>query len=68
MTETEVGELMSSAVSEDDWNQKSVEVKRRCGGYPSFWYPLVIASGLASRIAAKWDGDADIHAVYVRPS
>ena len=53
MNETEVVALMESATSDDDWNRKVDEVRRRCGGYPEFWYSAVIASGLGNRTAAR---------------
>lgn len=61
MNETEVVALMESATSAADWDQKADEVKRRCGGYPTFWFPAIMISGLAGRVAARWGGDADIH-------
>ena len=48
MTEHQVVELMSSAVDEQDWNNKCDEVKRRCHGYPDFWYGSIIMSGSGS--------------------
>ena len=54
MTEQQVVDLMSSATSEDDWNNKCDQVKKACNGYPDFWFPLIIVSGLAHRIQATW--------------
>lgn len=53
MSETEVKELMESATTEADWNAKCDQVKRSHGGdYPEFWFQLIVASGLAGRVAA----------------
>jgi hypothetical protein len=54
MTQQEVIDLMSSATSESDWNNKCDQVKAACDGYPSFWYSAIILSGLAGRVSAKW--------------
>lgn len=61
MTEQEVIDLMSSATSDEDWNQKTLQVKRAFNnGYPAFWYPAIIASGLGDKIAAKWGGSTGL--------
>jgi hypothetical protein len=52
MTKTEVIELMKSASSEEDWNNKCDQVKSACGGYPDYWFAEIIASGLANEIKA----------------
>lgn len=54
MTQQQVIDLMSSATSEADWNDKCDQVKEACDGYPSFWFGAIILSGLASRVMAKW--------------
>lgn len=54
MTEQQVIDLMSSATSEKDWNNKCDQVKNACGGYPSFWYSAIILSGLASKVSSNW--------------
>ena len=54
MTEKQVVELMSSATSEQDWNDKCDQVKAACGGYPDFWFPLIVVSGLAATVQAGW--------------
>jgi len=47
MTEQEVLTLMKSSRSEYEWNLNCDAVKRaHNGGYPSFWYSLIIASGV----------------------
>jgi hypothetical protein len=52
MTKTEVIELIKSASSEEDWNNKCDQVKSACGGYPDYWFAEIIASGLANEIKA----------------
>jgi hypothetical protein len=54
MTKTEVVNLMKSAYSEEDWNNKCDQVKSACGGYPDYWFAEIIASGLADRTKASW--------------
>jgi len=54
MTQQQVIDLMNSATSESDWNDKCDQVKDACQGYPSFWYSSTILSGLASKVQAKW--------------
>lgn len=58
-----VAAYMGAATSEADWDTRCDAVKRANGGYPSFWYPTVIMSGLADRTAAKWNGSAAISVV-----
>lgn len=50
MNEDEVKALMESATSREDWDAKCVQVRQACGGYPSFWFPLIVLSGLAHRV------------------
>ena len=54
MTEDEVKTLMESSKSELEWNMNCDKVKRACGGYPEFWYPLVVISGLSARVQSTW--------------
>lgn len=65
MSENEVVELMKSSKSEKEWNANCDTVKSKCGGYPSFWYGTIVLSGLASKTAASWGGDADLHVSVV---
>lgn len=53
MTEQEVIDLMETSKSEQEWNDNCDEVKRRCNGYPSFWYGTMIMSGRLTRIKLK---------------
>lgn len=41
---------MSESSSRDDWNKRVDEVKAANGGYPDFWYPKIIQSGLCDRV------------------
>lgn len=56
MTEQQVIDLMKTAKSESDWNAKCDQVKKACGGYPSFWFGAIIRSGLINdiRIQNGW--------------
>jgi hypothetical protein len=62
MTEQEVIELMQSSKSEKEWNDNADEVKRRCNGYPAFWFSAIMLSGLANRVTSAFGRDADVHA------
>lgn len=59
--ERDMVQYMSVATSESDWNKRTDDVKRANGGYPRFWYPAIILSGVAAKTAEKWGGDADLH-------
>lgn len=54
MTEDEVKALMESSKSEWEWNANCDKVKRAFGGYPEFWFPLIVMSGLSARVHASW--------------
>ena len=60
-TEEGVVSLMRSSQSEEEWNANCGNVQAANGGYPPFWYPAIVASGLASEVSAVWRGDAEIH-------
>jgi hypothetical protein len=55
MNKDEVIALMSTSKSEEEWNNNCDEVKRRCGGYPSFWYSTIVISGLMAQITAGFN-------------
>ena len=42
MTPEEVKKLMESSKSEEEWNKNCDIVKSKCGGYPDFWYSLLV--------------------------
>jgi hypothetical protein len=44
-TEYGVKALMESSASESEWNANCDKVKRANGGYPGFWYRLIILGG-----------------------
>lgn len=54
MNQDQVVALMSSSRNSEDWNANADEVKRKCGGYPSFWYSAIMMSGLAHRVQQSW--------------
>ncbi len=54
MSEEEVKALMESSKSEAEWNANCDLVKKKCGGYPGFWYSLIVLSGLSARVQSKW--------------
>jgi|GEM_PF-4989894 len=52
--EKAVVQFMTNSDSEDNWNDRCDVVKDRFGGYPSFWYPEIVLSGVMSRTSRKW--------------
>lgn len=60
MNKEEVVTLMTSSQTETEWNANADEVKRRCNGYPDWWYQVIVLSGVAQRTTALWGGDAEI--------
>jgi len=54
MSADEAKALMRSSESEQEWNDNCDEVKRRCGGYPGFWFAEIMLSGLAEDVAGGW--------------
>lgn len=54
MTEQEVVALMESSKSETERNLNCDEVKKKCGGYPDFWFKAIIASGLLGRVTSSF--------------
>jgi len=56
MTEREVIELMESSQTEQEWDDNADLVRQLNGGdYPGFWFGAILVSGLASRVAARWN-------------
>ena len=55
MSEQEVVNLMKSSKSEEEWNANCDLVRKKCGGYPSFWYSAIVLSGVLSQTAALWE-------------
>lgn len=41
---------MAASSSSDDWNDRAAQVKEANGGYPSFWWATVMASGLHEQL------------------
>lgn len=41
---------MSESTSVEDWNTRAMRVKTINGGYPDFWYEVVILSGIANKV------------------
>ncbi len=55
MSERAVIDLMRSSKSAEEWNANRDEVKRNHGGeYPTFWFALIVRSGLASDVKRTW--------------
>ena len=57
MNKAQVTALMQSSKSEEWWDTNTNKVIKACGGYPNFWYDLIIQSGLYARVSAGWDSD-----------
>lgn len=64
-----VVEYMKQATSDEDWDQRCDAVKGANSGYPSFWYPAIIASGLYEQVSGSkpsfnvttFDSDGNSH-------
>lgn len=55
MTQLQVINLMRSARSEADWNNKCDIVKKAfSGSYPDWWFSTVIQSGLMTQVRQSW--------------
>lgn len=54
MSEQQVVDLMKSSKTSHEWNDNCDKVKRACGGYPPFWYPAIIASGVAAMTQSQF--------------
>lgn len=61
MNQQEVIALMNSSKTEDEWNTNADIIKKKCGGWPPFWYAAIIASGLIQEVAKRWGSDGKIH-------
>jgi hypothetical protein len=62
ITDEDLGKLENTK-SDVEWDAVCDAIKKKYGGYPENWYPKVILSGFAARVAAKWGGSAEIHVV-----
>ena len=54
MSQQEVVEYMQAATSEEDWNHRTDEVKRRFGGYPDFWFAAIVQGGVMATAQMNW--------------
>lgn len=52
--------LMESSRSEQEWNDNCDAVKAEFGGYPSWWYPTIVMSGILKRVVARWGDNGEI--------
>lgn len=53
-TQEGVKALMESSQSEAEWNANCNKVKKANNGYPDFWYPLIVLSGVFSKTSLGW--------------
>lgn len=63
MNREEVTKLMSSSKTEEEWNNNCDKVKRAFNGYPDFWFPDIIMSGLCGKVTKQFGKDDKIHIV-----
>lgn len=55
MTDNEVVALMKSSKTEAEWNGNCDAVKKAFDGQcPSFWFPLILASGVMALTVAEF--------------
>lgn len=45
---------LEATKNETEWNNTCDAIKAAHGGYPADWWPKVMMSGLAARVAQKW--------------
>lgn len=60
MTPQELIDLMKTTTSLEHWEQNCNEVKRRCNGYPAFWYRTIVLSGLMDEILGPFGASSKI--------
>lgn len=60
MSESEVVSLMESSRTAEQWDANADKVKAACKGYPEFWWPAVVQSGVMRRTAAKFGATDEI--------
>ena len=53
-TEDGLRSYMEGATSQSDWNNRCDRVKKFHEGYPDFWFPTVMLSGLANNVTKRW--------------
>jgi len=54
MNRQEVIALMQTSRDENEWNNNADTVKKKCGGYPNFWYEAIMLSGIANKVRNSW--------------
>jgi hypothetical protein len=54
MNQSEVVKLMKSSKTREEWDRNCDNVKKLCGGYPDFWYSVIMLSGLADEVQKTW--------------
>lgn len=53
--QNDVVTLMQSSKSESEWNKNCDTIKAANGGdYPSFWYSVIVLSGIARNTSSTW--------------
>lgn len=61
--------MLENIQTEEAWTAACRQIKGQVGGqYPVDWYEKVIASGLLSRVAARWGDDGEIRIVPIPDS
>ncbi len=54
MNQDEVVALMESSKNEQEWNDNADTVKRKCDGYPDFWFSAIMLSGVHMAVTGGW--------------
>ena len=63
MSKQDAIELMKSSKTKDEWNANCDKVKAANGGYPDWWYPEIVASGLMDKTLG--DGASQIKIIAI---
>ena len=61
MDKQQVIDLMRTSKSEAEWNDNCRKVKEVFGGYPSFWWPTIVQSGIMKDVFSAWGGNDQIN-------
>ena len=63
MTQAQI-DLMKSSYSAREWNRNIESIRREHDGdYPDDWYAVIVESGIARSISARWGSTYELRAV-----
>jgi|TARA_Y100000310_G_C20691033_1_gene822215 hypothetical protein len=68
MTIQEVKDLMLSSKNREDWGKNCNIIKKKCNGYPDFWYREIIQSGLCDEVLGEGSSKMKIIEIHTTKS